>query len=87
VAARRGIPFFAAGVYLEIEFRAGRPRRAAPTVRSEALYQVGNFCGKCIAKYHRTFERSVKILRQFVCFLDVFSWYPKRQSGPVYEYC
>jgi hypothetical protein len=50
VAARRGIPFFAAGVIreiesnakrtvgmlgcLEIEFHAGRPRRAAPTVRS-----------------------------------------------------
>ena len=41
---------------------------------------------KCISKYHRTFDRSVKILREFVCFLDVVSWYPKRRSAPVYEH-
>ena len=34
MAARRGIPFWRPGVLLEIECHAGRPRRAAPTVRS-----------------------------------------------------
>ena len=57
MAARRGIPFFAAGVLrkvefhvqraigmlwcLEIEFHAGRPRRAAPTVRSVIFDSAG----------------------------------------------
>ena len=39
MAARRGIPFWAVRRVVEIEFRAGRPRRAAPTVRSTVPYE------------------------------------------------
>jgi len=40
VAARRGSPFWVSGVLPKIEFDAGRPRRAAPTVALIGLMKV-----------------------------------------------